>query len=528
MGLILEASLLSLPVALVSQDHSPADLPHGAAQEALPSASPDARRHLERAVQAIGAHDLVQGEAELRLALQADPNLADAYLILADLELQDGKTGEAFQHFQQGLKLNPRSFEGHYNLALAYLREGKRDDGRRELEQATRLNPGNADAAYNLGVLLVEMGKPQDAVGYLRRAEAGKPGRPDVSFNLVRALLASGRRADAREQAARDSKFLGGDFQWNASVGNLFMEAGDPQEAIRYLQRSAELDPHRIPAREQLGAAYLGANRPEDALTALANIGSGKAHFLRANAFLRLHRLSLAKQEAAEAIGEEPDNPRYLILAARLAQYERPQAHALELIDKAIEAAPDWSEAYYSQAVSYYIERRYTDGQRSLDRAIKLDPRSARALFLYGIIQVNEGNNQKAEEYLAHAISLDPANATFRFHMGAALLRDNRASEAQQAFEKAIQLRPRYALPHYQLAKLLLKQGKNEPAEQELLKAIEFQPDLSPAYYQLSRLYAENGQKEKAARALATFNKLKKEFNDEDLLLLEDATMAIR
>jgi len=496
-------------------------------QQSKPHAA-DAERHLERAVQAMKAHDPAEAEAEVRLALQADPNLAEAYFMLADLEFQNGRTVDAVKDYQRSLRLDPRSFHGHYNLALAYLRGGNRDEGLRELEQAARLDPGNADAAYNLGMLLLEMGKPEDAVRRLRQTDAAEPGRPDVAFNLVRALMASGRAQEARDQAARDAKRLGGDAKWNASVGNLFLENGKPAQAISYLQKSLELDPNNTATREELGAAFLGAGRPEDTLDALAGASSGQAHYLRAQAFLNLRRLPLAEQEATEAMREEPGNPGYLVLAARIAQYQRSQARALELIGKAIQAAPEWSEAYYSQAVSYYIERRYADAQQSLDQALRLDPHSVRALFLYGVIQVNVGNNRMAEEYLERAISLDPSNATFHFHLGTAYLRENRTTEAQQSFETAIQLRPDYALPHYQLAKLLMKQGRNNDAEQELRKAIECQPDLAPAYYQLSRLLAATGQNEKATEALATFNRLKKEFNDEDMLILEDATTALR
>src|SRR5574337_706177 len=134
--------------------------------------SPAARDYIARAQQALDARDFSQARAHLKLALEADPNSAAAYLMLGLVDFQSGDTTQAIQDYQRALDLQPDSFSGHYNLALAYLRGRNLQDGLRELDRAISLNPRHADAAYNRGLVLLDLGRPEEALASLRRARA--------------------------------------------------------------------------------------------------------------------------------------------------------------------------------------------------------------------------------------------------------------------------------------------------------------------------------------------------------------------
>ncbi len=495
-----------------------------AASHRQPGSSDDSivSSHLGRAEKALKARDLARAKAELQLALQADPRSAEAYLMLGTVDIASGDTAGAIEQYQHALKLKPNSFSGHYNLGMAYLGDHNPRAGRAELERAVAIDPGHADAAYNLGLVLLELQEPQEAVAHLRRAKSLGPPRPDVAFNLVRAELAAGKRGQAKQDAQEAAKAFAQDAEWNASVGRLFLENGSPHDATVYLESALRLRPHRVDLRRDLALAYDESAEPESALALIQAPTNAEDRYLRASAYFLMHRLPEAQQELARALGKAPRDPRYLLLRVRILQRLGQHASALEQLEELTRLAPQWSEPYYSLAVSYYFERRYADARRSLDQALKLDPRSARSLFLYAATLVNEGKNRNAEEYLGRAITLEPDNARFEYHLGAVLLRDNQPAEAQQAFEKAVKLKPDYALPHYQLGKILARQGEPAAAARELEKAVEVQPDLAQAHYQLSRVYAQLGEAEKSAQALGRFNSLKKQETSEDQELIED------
>jgi tetratricopeptide (TPR) repeat protein len=401
------------------------------------------------------------------------------------------------------------------------LRQRKTEEGTRELQRARQINPRHPDAAYNLGIVLLGQGKAEEAAALFRETRALGPNRPDVNFYVVYAELEQGHFEEASREAAEGAKIFGKDFQWRSGVGRLFLEHGQARIALPHLDGAFRLQPDSAEARRLLAAARIQLRDPTGALAALPTPLTAEDHYLRASALYLERRFHEADQESRLALKAEPQEPKYLLLEARIAQRAGEHQDALNLLTQAVAAAPEWSEPYYSQGVSYYLQRRYEDARRSLARAIELNPRSSRALFVYAATLVNQGKNREGEEYLHRALALEPSNARFHYHLGALLLRDNRPAEAQKAFEEAVRLNYDFAPPHYQLGKLLVRSNHPGAAAQELETAVHLQPDLAQAYYQLSRAYALLKENDKASRALASFNQLKKQQTDEDQEFLE-------
>jgi len=252
-------------------------------------------------------------------------------------------------------------------------------------------------------------------------------------------------------------------------------------------------------------------------------------NYLRASAYFLLGRPQEAQRALNEALRQVPNEPRYLLLNARIDQQLGHNLSALQFLERAQRLAPDWPAIWYSSAVSYYFLRRYSDCRHSLDQTLRLNPRFGKALLLYAETFVIEGRNAEAESYLRRAIAIEPDNARFRFHLGALLLRENRASEAERVFRQVITLKPDDALAHYELGKMQIDSGHPEAALSELKKAIIYQPDLTQAYYQLGRAYDALGEKQKSASAFGRFNSLKKEHakREEEFLEFADEELKV-
>jgi len=476
----------------------------------------------EKARRAFQAHRLGDAKLLLTQVLQSNPLLIDAHLLMGLVEVESGETNEAIRQYQQALKLQPKSFKGHYYLALAYLRAQHPELGRGELQKAVALNPKNPNAIYDLGVVLLDLGRPQDALVELRRARELGPLRLDVAFNIVRAELESRHSEEARQEAAAGAKNLGGDAEWQADIGKLFLDHRQPADAVQYLTEALRVRPSRDEVRRQLALAQLQSHNPVGALETISKPSGAEDFYLRASAFYATHRLVEADDACRLALEKEPQDPRCTILRARVRQFVGQHDAALDLLRQAEHWAPDWSEPFYSAGVSYFLERRYAEARQSLDEALKRDPHSARSLFVYAAALVNEGKNREGEKYLRQAITLEPRNARFEYHLGVLLVRDNRPDEAQEAFRKAVELNPTYGPPHYQLGKLMVQRKQPAAAVRELEAAISNEPRLAQAYYQLSRAYDLLGKNAQAQHAQATFNNLKNQGTSEDQDFIEE------
>ncbi len=478
-------------------------------------AKSQALEYVAKAQKALAARDFDTARAQLKSALTVDPDCAEAYVVLGLTEFETGDLASAIGQYKRALKLQPNSFSGHYNLALAYLREEDFQNARLELERSVTLDPRQGDAAYNLGIVLLRLGHPAEAVAHLRHARTLNADRPDAAFNLVQAEIAASQSEDARRDAVEAAKRFGTDPQWNTSMGRLFLEHGEPRDAVPYLVEALRLSSGQAKIRRQLAAAYLQLREPDLVLATLPTASSADDHYLRSSALYLSQRWRAAEEESKLALEKQPDDPRFLLLRARVLQHFGQHETAFQLLNKAIALATDWPELHYSAAVSYYFERRYSEARHSLKTALRLEPNSARSLFLYAAACINEGNSREGEEYLRRAIALEPANPRFYYHLGALLGRKDDPSGAEEAFRKAIQLKADYAIAHYQLGRLFGERSHPQAAAEELETAVRYDPDLAPAYYQLSRVYARLGETARSAQALATFERLKKQQADE-------------
>jgi len=479
--------------------------------------------YLTRAQAALAGKDGTTAAKELGEAVRIAPTCPDALLLLGLTEFQSGDLAKSIQHYQTAIKLNPRSYSAHYDLALAYLKQKKPRLARRELEQAVALDPKQGDAAYNLGIVLLELGQPATAVVHLRRAHELTPERPDVSFNIVRAELEAGQLAKARETAAQATHGLTSDFQWNAAIGQQFLDHAQAEEALPYLRAANSLRPANEGIRNQLATAYLALRQPEKVLELIGDANTADEHYLRGSAFYQAHRFPDADAESDAALTMAPENPRILVLRVRLLQRAGQQQAALEMAQKASSLAPKWDEPFYLAGISYYFLRHYTEAHQSLTRAFEINPKSATAIFMAALASANDGQAKEAERLLQRAIALQPDNARFHCHLGIVLIRENEYTKAEVSLKRAAQLKPDYPLPHYELGKLWVYSKRWADARDAFESVIATDPSFTSAYYHLARVYTRLGEKEKSEGALANFKRLHRQETDDAVAVEEDA-----
>ena len=475
------------------------------------SRSQSAMVHTNEAKKYLALKDLDRARSELSTAIRIDPNYGEAYDVLGQLNLRTGNAEGAISAFSEAVKLQPKSFSSHYGLAMALLQEHDVQQGLRELRTAVSLRPADIDANYNLGVLLLDEGHAAEAIEHLRRAQAPGRDRPDVAYQLIRAELAANRLDQARGEARKAASSLGSDFNWQAAVGQMFLQQRQSGEAVLYLSRAHTLRPDSVEVRRRLAAAYLESSQPASALELLKDPQTAEDYYLLAGANYLLRQYPAAAKDATMAVRMDSNQPQYLLLAARIEQHLGQHDSALSLLENTIRLAPKWADPYYSAGVSLYCEKRYPEAQKYLRRSLELQPDSARALFLFAVSLVGEGNEQEGETYLRKAVALNPGNVHFQYYLGEILMRQNKLSDAEEVDRQAIRVDPQYAPLHYQLGKVLLRSNHPDLAARETEKSISLDPNLAEAYYQLMQAYSRLGEKEKSARAAAIFAKLKKQ-----------------
>ena len=92
-----------------------------------------------------------------------------------------------------------------------------------------------------------------------------------------------------------------------------------------------------------------------------------------------------------------------------------PCKKASEYYKKAIKLDPNYSEAHYFLALSYFLTNRYKEALISIKKSIRLNPNNAEAHYTLGQIFMKLGNFNKAIPPLQTAMDIKPMLPIYKF-----------------------------------------------------------------------------------------------------------------
>jgi predicted Zn-dependent protease len=141
-----------------------------------------------------------ESEQMTRKALELDPRLPQAHLLLGQLALALYRTADAIVEFEAERKINPMSGEVYERLGDSYLRASRYEDAQQALNCALLLEPNSTGPYILLGQVLLKRDDPLTALNYLLRAEHVDPGNHYTHLLLGQTYRALGRKEDATQE----------------------------------------------------------------------------------------------------------------------------------------------------------------------------------------------------------------------------------------------------------------------------------------------------------------------------------------
>jgi TolB-like protein/Tfp pilus assembly protein PilF len=206
-------------------------------------------------------------------ALDLDPNLAEAHVLLANVQQEQWHWADAEAEYRRALELNPNSASGHEGFAswlacqghadeaLAWAERGREldplavsmtdfgwtlfqtrryDQAVHELRAALAARPDDVGTLLDLGFVLIADNQSEEAIPVLEKAVSVSNRSPGALGILVRAYAHSGRRGDALRLVAELKLRSKAGYVPAGAMVNAYLGLGENEEAFTWLEQAYE------------------------------------------------------------------------------------------------------------------------------------------------------------------------------------------------------------------------------------------------------------------------------------------------
>jgi tetratricopeptide (TPR) repeat protein len=172
---------------------------------------------LSLALKACQAGQLEQAATYCQLALQDEPERADALKILSGIRFMEGRLDEALATLSRAAALDPDDPKVHANLGSILTRLNRPADAVAAYQRALAIAPDYAEAHYNLGATFAQLDRLDEALACYDRVLALAPAHGRALINRGGTLSALNRHEEA---LACYDRVLAGDSQYAEAETN--------------------------------------------------------------------------------------------------------------------------------------------------------------------------------------------------------------------------------------------------------------------------------------------------------------------
>ncbi len=353
-------------------------------------------------------YDTAGDSASAVQAYEAALALADDYpalhILVADRCLDDDRD-RAEALYRRASVLDAKDALAHYGLGRCAVLNGDLEAAVSGFGRAVEIDPTFAAAHGALAEALRKLGREREAADHDDPAAAGAPAK--VTNDPVRFDL----QASPRSEVAFAKKAL------------QTAHEGDPDLAVRNLERVIELGLDGAPVRAALGDIYIQQRRFEEAMV-----------------------------ELQDALAKYPDS--------------------------------DWIKS--SLGLAFVQLGFYGDAEKLLREQLDKQPDNVRIQHRYGILLSASGKRDEAMSVFARIIEGHPDDAGAHCQMGQMQMGQGKFDDAEQHFRKALASADGSVIAHYGLGSLLHRKGEVDAAVRHWRRAIAISPRYGDAHMALA------------------------------------------
>lgn len=336
----------------------------------------------------------------------------------AKIYINNNDWEKAEEQLKIAVQNDPENAEAHFLLGQAYGNRGRYDGMNHEFEQAAKLSQEFLQGIrlererhwidrYNAGIMTLDKHDYERAVEYFLTAILIDPQKHEAHKKLALCYLNTDKLDNALFVYNRLLEEDPTDLDLLISVANLYYTQHKFEKAVTVLQKALEIEPDHRDALANLALAYDSLGKMNDALDAFENA-------IKANPL---------------------DND--LIFLFGVHQYKRRNyAKSIELFERVLELHPDEFEATANIGNAYLSMAENV--RKKLQKANNGDYTAAEIQRLRNQVILNY---KRAIPYLEKALQMQPDHPNLWRNLGVAYINTAEKQKGEEAFLKSEELK---------------------------------------------------------------------------------------
>ncbi len=470
-------------------------------------AGSDPRVRLLRARVLIQQGENEAGLAEIRAAIDSDPDNIDAILLSA--------AAAAVEDLDKGLgvldaaiaRLDADKSRALRELRVLMLSQGKRlTEAEQGLQALSEDFPEQSAYQFQLARFYSSQGRVDEADALLRKVAEAQPEDVENRLNYVQFLAA---RRDPERAIAALQTFV----EETPDQLSLRLALGEIQEATQRFDEARQTyqalagrdakSVEGLKARNRLAALALRDKDLDGALALVEDIlkdapDDAAALLLRAGARFATERFAEAIADLRLVLRKEPENTRALLLLAQSYLRTNDAVLAKDSYRRLLEVEPNSVDGNLQLAAMYSAEKNHAESERLLRALVEARPDHLLAGGRLVEVLMVQQKTAEAEKEARRLAALENQSGVGDFSLGRTLVAKRDFAAAAEAFRRAAAARPDDPMPLESLAQSLVAAGKPREAIAVLDQALGSEANDLLARFLLGNIYGREGDTDRS------------------------------
>lgn len=389
---------------------------------------------------------------EARNALEADPELPEARLLMGRVLVEIGNPASAEIELRKALQLGKPEAAVLPDLVRAMILQGQ---FKKAVDEFGGASPKDAKALASvkasLATAFMFLGRPAEAESAVEAALNAVPNHGAAETVKVRLLAAKGSTVEAKSLMTKV-------LERNPKDSGAWTLQGDLHRLVDHDANAALADYRRAIA---MGPRKLEAH--SNAITILLEQDDPKA----------------AREQLEKLQAVAPMHPQTKYFEARLAYQSGNFDGARAALQHTLKVMPDHAEALALAGMTEMRLGSLAQAETNFARALRLTPQIRATRRLLAQVQLGRGLPDEALATLRPAMESFPDAATLSL-AGQAQLQAGRSREAEELFQRAVTLNPKDVGSRVKLAVTAVGRDKSETGFKELEALSASETDTAP------------------------------------------------